>query len=400
MNKAIKTYSFFIFVLFLLSMELWIGWNGRKTTMLILFGCGALFIKMAYKIPFKFSGRNIVLILLFYIAHLYKLNAGFAQVFTQIPSQLIPIICIVCIANEYKEKILYYITKWYARIILFSLFIYFIVSFVPVPGIGNLEFANQSQSNIEGYATYINYIFYVKNLGFTRFNGPFLEPGYVGMIGAFLLFANRFNFKKKENKIILISVLVSLSLAGWMLTLIGYILNLFHIGKISISRLVFSLLFIISFINIGQLYNGGDNMINNEILSRLEYDEEKGFSGNNRNTEGIKLLSIGIWETNTETILYGYPETAFYQFQDYELIGSGADYFLVYFGLVGVLLALSFYIYTTATAKDKKFALLFFILVLFSFWQRCYAHWFSWIICFYYSTIIADRTKYIKNKPL
>lgn len=400
MNKAIKTYSFFIFFIFLISMELWIGWEGKKTLMLTIFGFGALLVKVAYNIRFTFSKRNIVLVLLFYIAHLYSLNAGLTQVFTQIPSCLIPIMCIVCITDEYKEKVLCYITKWYARIILYSLFIFFIVSVVPIPGFGNLEFYSQSQSNVEGYATYINYIFYVKNLGFTRFNGPFLEPGYVGMIGAFLLFANRFNFKKKENTIILISVLVSLSLAGWMLTLIGYILNLFHIGKISISRLVFSLLFIISFINIGQSYNGGDNMINNEILSRLEYDEEKGFSGNNRNTEGIKLLSIGIWATNAETILYGYPETAFYQFEDYELVGSGADKYLVHHGLVGILLVLSFYIYTISTAKDKKFALLFFIFVLFSFWQRCYAQWFSWIICFYYSTIIADRTKYIKNKPL
>ncbi len=398
MNKAIKTYSFLIFVLFLLSMELWIGWNGRKTTMLILFGCGALFIKMAYKIPFKFSGRNIVLILLFYIAYLYKLNAGFAQVFTQIPSQLIPIICIVCIADEYKEKTLYYITKWYARLILLSLLIYVLTLLIPIPSFGNIEFAQEVD-----YGFFSNYLFYVKSMmnvaegGFIRFNGPFLEPGYVGMIGAFLLFANRFDFKKKENKIILISVLLSMSLAGWMLTLIGYILNLFHIGKISISRLVFSLLLVISFIYIGQSYNGGDNMINNEILSRLEYDEEKGFSGNNRNSLAITTLAIEIWRGNTDVLFFGYPQKTFLQYEDYELIGSGFDHFLVHHGLLGVLLGLSFYIFAIITAKDRKFALLFFIFVLFSFWQRCYAHWFSWIICFYYSSVIADRYKYIKK---
>ena len=398
MNKAIKTYSFFIFLLFLLSMELWIGWNGRKTTMLILFGCGALFIKMAYKIPFKFSGRNIVLILLFYIAYLYKLNAGFAQVFTQIPSQLIPIMCIVCIADEYKEKTLYYITKWYARLILLSLLIYVLTLLIPIPSFGNIEFAPEVD-----YGFFSNYLFYVKSMmnvaegGFVRFNGPFLEPGYVGMIGAFLLFANRFDFKKKENKIILISVLLSMSLAGWMLTLIGYILNLFHIGKISISRLVFSLLFIISFLYIGQSYNGGDNMINNEILSRLEYDEEKGFSGNNRNSLAITTLAIEIWRGNTDVLFFGYPQKTFLQYEDYELIGSGFDHFLVHHGLLGVLLGLSFYIFAIITAKDRKFALLFFIFVLFSFWRRCYAHWFSWIICFYYSSVIADRYKYIKK---
>lgn len=401
MNKAIKIYSFFVFVIFLLSMELWIGWEGRKIMMLILFGGGALLVKMMYNIPFNLSKRNIILVLLFYIAFLYRLNAGFAQFFTQMPSQLIPIICILCIADEYKEKILYYITKWYARLILFSLCVYFVVSFVPIPGLNNLEFASGV-----AYGSFSNYIVYVKSLynvaegGFIRFNGPFLEPGYVGMIGAFLLFANNFNFKKKESKIILLSVLFSMSLAGWMLAFIGYLLNLFYIGRIRMSRLVFSVLFIISFIYIGQSYNDGQNVINEAILSRLEYDEEKGFSGNNRNSSAITALALEIWSGNTEILLYGYPKRTFQQYEDYELIGSGFNHFLVYNGLVGVLLIFAFYIYTIITARDKKFALLFFIFVLFSFWQRSYALWFSWIICFYYSSVIADRTKYIKNKSL
>ena len=101
MNKSIKAYSFFVFFLFLLSMELWLGWGGRKTFILSLFACGAFLTHKLCNIRFSFSSRNIILVLLFYIAFLYKLNGGVAQIITQIPSQLIPIICIVCVADEY-----------------------------------------------------------------------------------------------------------------------------------------------------------------------------------------------------------------------------------------------------------------------------------------------------------
>ena len=112
------------------------------------------------------------------------------------------------------------------------------------------------------------------------------------------------------------------------------------------------------------------------------------------------MLAMNVWTSDINVLLYGYPNKTFQQYNDYELIGSGFDHFLVHNGLLGVLLVFSFYIYTTSTAKDKKFAILFLVFILFSFWQRCYALWLSWIICFYYSSAIADKAKYIKNKQL
>lgn len=397
MNKAIKRYSFFIFFLFMISMELWIGWGGRKSLMLTLFACGALFVKVMNKIPFIFSKRNIIIVLLFYIAFLYRLGAGFEQVFTQIPSQLIPIICIVCVADNYKEKILGYITKWYAYVMAFSLFIYLLVYTIHIPDFGSIEFAADSN-----YGAFTNYIFYVERINkltgsLPRFNGPFLEPGYVGMIGAFLIYANKFNLKKKENKLILASVLATFSLSGWMLLLIGYILNIFYKGKIRMSHLVCFLLFIVVVVYGAKYYNDGNNIINEKIVSRLEYDEEKGFTGNNRNSQTIDLLALGMWASDINTILLGYNESFFYQFEERELVGSGFDKFLVHHGLLGVLLVISFYIFIIRTAQDKKFACLFFVFVLFCFWQRSYALWLSWIICFYYSSVITDRSSILNR---
>ena len=170
-------------------------------------------------------------------------------------------------------------------------------------------------------------------------------------------------------------------------------LNVFYRGRIALAKLILYIVLVVSFIQIGQHYNNGNNIINERILSRLEYDEERGISGNNRNSDAITLLALEMWSGDVGTLLFGYDNKYFLQFEDWELIGSGFDKFLVHHGLLCVLLVLSFYLYTICTARDKKFALLFFVFVAFCFWQRCYAQWFSWIICFYYSSVIADRNK-------
>lgn len=53
----------------------------------------------------------------------------------------------------------------------------------------------------------------------------------------------------------------------------------------------------------GISYNGGRNVLNEKILSRLQYDEDKGISGNNRTSH----LADAYFEqyTNNGQILFG-----------------------------------------------------------------------------------------------
>lgn len=395
MEKKINIYSFFIFFLFLLSMELWIGWGVYKSIMLTCFGVLAILYKLLFKVPWTISLRNILLSVAFFCGY-YMVHPefGFREFFTQMPPQLIPIICIVFLTDKYKKNVIDNITKWYAWLVAVSILIYVLTLFVNIPNFGIL-------SNGDRYGSFVNYIFYVKEFGgfetgILRFGGPFLEPGYVGMMGAFLLFVNKFDLKRMDLQVILLSVLLSLSLAGWVLAVIGFFEIEFYKGNINIKR-VFSLsCLLVVFILFGFFYNNGDNVINNEILSRLAFDEEKGFVGNNRNMETMMEFFKSMWG-NWDLILYGYPPTAFYGLADWETIGAGLDRFVVFHGLMGVLYVFLFYIISLFYAKDKKFALLFFVFILICFWQRTYSLWFSWIICFHYSIIIQDMNKQIKD---
>lgn len=390
MKNKIGIYSFSIFFLFLISMELWIGWGGYKSIMFTVFGLLAVLSKVLYGIPWTMSLRNCILCIAFFGGYyLVHPEFGLRELFTQIPPQLIPIICIVFLDDKYKGRVLNNITKWYAWLMIISIIFYLIVMFVKLPNFGIL-------TNGDRYGSFVNYIFYVKEFGgyetISRFGGPFLEPGYVGMIGAFLLFVNQFDLKRKEVQVILLSVLLSLSLAGWVLAFVGYFEMQYYKRNININRVFSFACFFLVFILFGLFYNNGDNVINNEILSRLAFDEEKGFVGNNRNMEAMMVFFQAMWG-DWDLLLYGYPPTAFYGLSDWETIGAGLDRFVVFHGLIGVFYVFLFYILSLFYAKDKKYALLFIFFIMICFWQRTYSLWFAWIICFHYSVVLQDNRK-------
>lgn len=388
-NRGIKIFSFFIFAIFLVSMLIWIAWAGRKSDLLALFGVCAVLCKVFFHIPFNFSSKNVTLCLVFYLGYLLQnKDFGSFQLLTQVLPQLVPIVCIVCLADEYKRIVLENITKWYAWLVLSSFVIYVIVSTTNIPGIGII-------THSDSYGSFSNYILYVREFGrhdysiFPRFCGPFLEPGYLGMIGSFLLYANNFDFSNRYNKIIALSVIASLSLAGWILAIIGYLFVMFHAGKIQLYKVLLTVMVINAFYFIGTTYNDGDNLINETIISRLEYDEEKGIAGNNRNHRGIEYLYAEMWISgDTHTKLFGYPKSTMDTFEEWEIRGAGMNRFIVFNGLIGLLYVFSFYILVVYNSRDKLYAFLFFLFVFMSFWQRTYALWFSEIICFYYGVLI------------
>lgn len=391
MKDRIDKYSICIFFLFLLSMELWIGWGIYRSIMFSVFGGLAFLCKFFLRIPWTISIRNCILSVAFYAGYyLVHPEFGLREFFTQMPSQLIPVVCIVFLADKYKFCVINNITKWYSCLMVVSIIVYIVTLCVNVPSFGVL-------ANGDRYGLFQNYIFYVKEIGgfdsdLLRFGGPFLEPGYVGMMGAFLLFVNQFELRRKEIKIILLSVLLSLSLAGWVLAFLGYLEILYYKGRLNIRKLIpFIAIFLICLVA-GLYYNNGDNIVNNEILSRLAFDEEKGFVGNNRNVETMMEFFQAMWG-NWDLILYGYPPTAFYGLADWETVGAGLDRFMVFHGLIGVLYVFLFYILSLIYATDKKYVILFFVFILICFWQRTYSLWFSWIICYHYSVVIQDIRK-------
>jgi len=389
--RGLSLYAFFVFLLFLVSMQLWIGWGHKAVLMSI---CGILTIICGYSCNmYKFSKKYVIAVLILYVSYLF-VSTGIKSrtIFSQIPSFLIPIICVLCVRDAYKKQILMLITKWYAIILIPSAIIYFINNIVHLPSLGIIYHDNLNYGGFE------NYLFYVHRMigGGNRFNGPFLEPGHLGMISAFVLMANNFKLKNTYNLIILASVILSLSLAGYMLALIGYILCAYNEGKKHAGKLIIFAAFVVAFVLVAQNYNGGDNIINEKILSRFESDEERGIAGNNRASLNVMILFENALNDNN-LLLYGYDRE--YQRQNEELFTSsnGLVFFIVRHGIVGVLIVFLFYAYLAIKAKNRKYALSFLLFVILCFLQRTYFYWIPWILCFDYAIVDNGFLKKIKS---
>ena len=139
---------------------------------------------------------------------------------------------------------------------------------------------------------FFNYFFYIADVsammqGKSRFCSIFLEPAFLATICVGLLYANEFKFKKRENLILLIGLILTFSLLGYICFFAAYVYYLYSTG--SHKNIVPRFLLFFALLGMGYVfaitYNNGKNMVNNSIVERLAPDEEKGIAGYNRNSE-------------------------------------------------------------------------------------------------------------------
>ena len=120
------------------------------------------------------------------------------------------------------------------------------------------------------------------------FSSVFLEPGYLAILMVFFLFINRFNFREKRNIVYLVTIIASVSLAGFLMGGIAFIAsnsqNSKH-GLLGVAAMIFLLLAGGVFF---RNYRGGNNIINTGIIRRIEIDQSTGnMAGYNRTSESF-----------------------------------------------------------------------------------------------------------------
>lgn len=203
-----------------------------------------------------------------------------------------------------------------------------------------------------------------------RFTSVFLEPGYFGSLVAFLLYANNYNFKKKYNIILLSGLILSFSLAGYIISFIGYILYSVSQKK-KVRKLIFFGVFCFLAVQFFGSYKSGNNMVNELILDRLQYDEVRVIQGNDRSSDDLnfafdKLIASG-------NVLFGDPSVK-------GAVGAGYKKYLVERGLLSALFFFVFYYNVAISSRDRKYSIFFFILVLLTFLQAAFPNSYSWLI--------------------
>lgn len=380
-NNIYQNILFFcIFMLFLLSMNIWLGWDERLRYCYYVISLIMVVTLMADKSRHLcYSWKTVVPLLSLIMAYSYIYEFHYPT----IVSYFFPFSVIILLRKRDQVLCIDFITKWFAVLMVPCIITYALVQTNMLSPIGTVRLNHDSFYALS-YVIRENYIFYVYSDFYgIRFNGPFIEPGHLGMMSAFLLFANGFDIKRKENVVIMLTLVLTWSLAGYVLALVGYIFTMYDQRKIQLKQVISFLVVVVIIFLYANFYNDGDNLLNELIFSRLESDEEKGISGNNRVDNEVMLYFYSLF-LNEKLLLFGYGNDMYDWLASNRHGGTGIYMYAVRFGLVGSIAAMAFYLLYALFHKTKSIAFLFVIFVLSLFWQRSYPFWFSWIICFVY----------------
>lgn len=362
-----------------------------------------LLLKFSKKLDFIIHRRAVIFALMLYIVRVYfsykatgsiRLNGIINQAFLPIS-----VLMILSIVETQKEELLQYIVKWLGYIFIVGIVIYFVAFFVNLPSVGIIK--THYGGDFYGQDCY-NYLFCIKPVtpahnGLFRFSGPFIEPGDIGCVCPFLLYAAKFDFRRYKNlKYVLLAIIVSLSLGGYILTAIAFAFCMLAQKRLS-GKLVLgfsSLIFAVYLFGI--YYNGGDNIINTAILSRIQETELSTEAANGRTTRVKMAYYLDMWN-HPDVLLTGYDANTVRYINDQgNGVGSGFTNIVIEGGLLGLLGMLLPYFYLSITSKYKRYPLLLFALLLILINNRCDLFWLAYIMCYSYGIFMNeyDRRHY------
>jgi hypothetical protein len=393
---------FCIFILFLTSMELWIAWAGRDVYIDFFVGLCLSFLIKVNHIKLNMNQKNIFAFLFLFISVVFLKwsNITEKRIIGEVMGYLLPVSLIIFLNDKDRVKCLKYIVKWFAILMVPAIITYILCQTVGLPSLGTIQ-VNNNDIQADWYLLKENYFFCTMyTLKETaRFNGPFNEPGHLGMMSAFLLFADGFKFYKKSTWIILLALFMTLSLSGYVLAFAGFLFSKYYNGKIKMKIMIPFLIFIVVGYLFSVYYNDGENIINEKIISRLEYDEERGIVGNNRVQEDVHLYFLSML-SDSYLLMFGYDYEKVHQWAYEGSRGTGMEMFIVRFGIVGFILSLSFYLVCFLYDRPKKAAALFLTFVFLTLLQRSYWYWASWLICYLYGFTLWTKKKQYRNNNL
>lgn len=258
---------------------------------------------------------------------------------------LFPVMVMLVSDVEEKEFFLSFFTGFVA--LVFSISIFFFLLYLA--GIYRTRTPLYHPSN-EGYGQMSNFKFFILCKGetiaesiFPRFQSVLTEPGHVGMISALLLYANEYNIKRPSLLVIVTSLFLSLSGAGYALLVLGILLRLYFNSR---NRVIaFVTVALAGTIIMGGLFlyyeSNPNSVFSKRIITRFMFDKKRGVAGNNRNTaDFLKEYDDYIKNGGIQLVIGKGPSV---MMEKYSWGNSSYKCFILVNGLVGLFLLVGFY---------------------------------------------------------
>ena len=203
---------------------------------------------------------------------------------------------------------------------------------------------------------------------FPRFSSVFLEPGHLGTTTALLLSTQFGRWKKWYNVVLLVALLLTFSLAAYVIYVVVIFLKLWVQGKQLLGKLIMTVSLIATIVVASFFYNNGENLLHDLILIRLEMEDGE-LAGNNRVTDDFDTDFQKLCESSD--VIFGKIR------ENPEFGNSGYKVFIYENGIIGTVLMLIFYITVLGKIRNRRATASAFILALLGFIVRGYPLWYS-----------------------
>lgn len=330
------------------------------------------------RLTIKNKSSNIIILFLLYIACIF--HTDYTSIMSIVSHIFTILTCYALFSLEdyQKNKLFNFIVEKFAILLAISLcFHIYLCIGGELPNIGIFKHPDSTLYE------YKNYIFTLHGNYGVRFHSIFCEPGHVGMIIAFLLYFLNYNFKNKYVIILLISLIATLSLAGYALLVIGIFIK--YIRFFNLKKLIFIIgsLFILSTLYITIEKNiSKESIVYKYVFKRLSIDEKTGnIAGDNRVSVGLTEYLYNDLKVNE--LLFGLEHNKFKKVISIYGGGSGYKMYILDFGIISILTVFLFYLSLALSDNNyRRFLLGALLLYSFAFIQRSYPFWVSEIFIF------------------
>lgn len=338
MGRNFLFFKFTISCLFISSLHPWFVWDIKGIYLSIvacicsIWVCRSGFISISAK---SFSVSIIYLILSIWT------NRGMNYFgFGEILINWIVFLIILGLRNDYRRNVLVFITKCTAVILGISL-PFFLIHLVGVP------LPHISVTNLSSFSSIDNYFLFVIKGSAPRFQGPFLEPGFMTMGTAILLFLNKYKLKNKYVLVLFISQILSLSIAGYVLLIVGYFISIILANKANRLSMLLTAFFMLLSSSMLLTNLMGEEIVEERIVGRLQWEDGK-LSGDDRSSDYLDYVYENV--VNSELKWVGTEWNS----ELSEKGVAGYKLFVVKYGYVGLLLSISLYLSSIFIIEDKK----------------------------------------------
>lgn len=373
-------YQVFLTIMVMWGAKAWFTWFLDYNSMITLGSYIVFFlitILYCYKLRIKFLfGKNVYFSFFILLLAFILMGNNFFGIIQNI-LRFVPVLLVLGDFRNKKQH-LEFISNVLAYVIILGLGFHFlrIFGFDLIPSIP-IVYGNGL--TLESYI-FNNYYFYIINTfnveESVRFQSVFLEPGYLGTLVSFLLFLNKYDFKKRYNIVLLIGLFFSLSLAAYVIFGVGYLCKLFE-EKRRICGPILFICFLWGIYIVAPMINNGDNYVNTMIVERLQYDKEKGITGNNRFHGDTDLIYERV--ISSSDVFFGIDKQIY---STSDISGAGYKLFIIRNGIIPYILLLLFYISLAFGAENKKHCLFACILLFLISIQATTLETYRWMIPF------------------